>query len=78
MKANFSDHPSYGLILDAVAEAGVKSSQGRAMSLRIDGLPTAGAKMSSMDVRTYRYSQSLVKKALLSSIEINLMSFAGN
>jgi len=54
LKSNFSDHPSFGLILDAVADAGVKSSQGRAMSLRIDGLPTAGAKMSSLDVRTYR------------------------
>ena len=54
LSAHFSDHPSYGLILDAFAQAGIKSSQGRAMALRIDGPPSAGAKMSSLNVATYK------------------------
>jgi len=55
LSAHFSDHPSYGLILDAFAQAGIKSSQGRAMALRIDGLPSTGAKMSSLNVATYKH-----------------------
>jgi len=54
LRANFADHPSYGSILDAFGDAYTKSAQGRAMALRIDGLPTAGAKMSALDVKTYR------------------------
>ena len=60
LSAHFSDHPSYGLILDAFAQAGIKSSQGRAMALRIDGLPSTGAKMSSLNVATYKSALKII------------------
>ena len=49
-----SDRSNVGLILDAFAQAGIKSSQGSAMALRIDNLPSTGAKRSSLNVETYK------------------------
>jgi len=52
--AEAGPHPSSGHILDAFGQVQTLASSGRALTLRIDGLPSQGAKMQALNVTAYK------------------------
>jgi len=54
LRGQISAHASYGHILDAFGQVQSMAASGRALALRIAGLPSQGAKMQALNVTAYK------------------------